>query len=77
MPSPVRNPVRISRGGPDGFPSENERVKPQNPELVAVVVKPDYALGPHTAFRRFICEGSLSRNLNAGQALTNRAIRQP
>lgn len=27
----------------------DERVEPQNPELVAVAVKPDYALGPHTA----------------------------
>lgn len=25
------------------------RVKPQNPELVAKAIKPDYALGPHTA----------------------------
>ncbi|MGV8996979.1 MAG: PQQ-dependent sugar dehydrogenase [Parvibaculaceae bacterium] len=25
------------------------RVKPQNPELVATAIKPDYALGPHTA----------------------------
>src|SRR3546814_9146484 len=25
------------------------RVKPQNPELVATAIAPDYALGPHTA----------------------------
>ncbi|AGI10149.1 PQQ-dependent sugar dehydrogenase [Xanthomonas citri] len=27
----------------------DERVKPQNPQLVAEAIKPDYALGPHTA----------------------------
>jgi glucose/arabinose dehydrogenase len=27
----------------------DERVKPQNPELVAKAIAPDYALGPHTA----------------------------
>ena len=27
----------------------DERVKPQNPELVASAIAPDYALGPHTA----------------------------
>jgi glucose/arabinose dehydrogenase len=27
----------------------DERVKPQNPELVAKAIPPDYALGPHTA----------------------------
>jgi glucose/arabinose dehydrogenase len=27
----------------------DERVKPQRPELVAMAIKPDYALGPHTA----------------------------
>ena len=27
----------------------DERVKPQNPELVAKALKPDYAVGPHTA----------------------------
>lgn len=27
----------------------DERVKPQNPELVSRAIKPDYALGPHTA----------------------------
>ena len=27
----------------------DERVEPQRPDLVAVAIKPDYALGPHTA----------------------------
>jgi glucose/arabinose dehydrogenase len=30
-------------------PNLDERVKPQRPDLVAMAIKPDYALGPHTA----------------------------
>ncbi|MEP7454978.1 sorbosone dehydrogenase family protein [Phyllobacterium sp. SB3] len=37
------------------------RVKPQNPELVAKAIKPDYALGPHTA--------SLGLTFNTGSLL--------
>jgi glucose/arabinose dehydrogenase len=38
-------------GWPYSYYGQNldERVKPQNPELVAKAIKPDYALGPHTA----------------------------
>lgn len=45
----------VQEGGFYGWPYSwygqhvDERVKPQNPELVAVAIKPDYALGPHTA----------------------------
>ncbi|MGH6862416.1 MAG: PQQ-dependent sugar dehydrogenase, partial [Phyllobacterium sp.] len=37
------------------------RVKPQNPQLVAKAIKPDYALGPHTA--------SLGLTFNTGTRL--------
>jgi glucose/arabinose dehydrogenase len=39
----------------------DERVKPQNPELVARAIPPDYALGPHTA--------SLGLTTSAGASL--------
>jgi len=39
----------------------DERVKPQNPELVAKAIPPDYALGPHTA--------SLGLTTSAGASL--------
>ena len=38
-------------GWPYSYYGDNvdERVKPQNPDLVAKAIKPDYAVGPHTA----------------------------
>lgn len=45
----------VKDGGFYGWPysyygqNMDVRVKPQNPELVAKAIKPDYALGPHTA----------------------------
>jgi glucose/arabinose dehydrogenase len=45
----------VRRGGFYGWPysyygqSVDVRVKPPKPELVAKAIKPDYALGPHTA----------------------------
>lgn len=38
-------------GWPYSYYGQNvdERVQPQNPDLVASAIKPDYALGPHTA----------------------------
>ena len=42
----------------------DERVKPQRPDLVATAIKPDYALGPHTA--------SLGLASSAGSALPAR-----
>lgn len=45
----------VEDGGFYGWPYSyfgqhvDERVEPQNPELVAKAIKPDYALGPHTA----------------------------
>ncbi len=45
----------VRKGGFYGWPYSyygqivDERVKPQRPDLVARAVKPDYALGPHTA----------------------------
>ena len=45
----------VRRGGFYGWPfsyfgqNVDERVEPQRPDLVARAIKPDYALGPHTA----------------------------
>jgi glucose/arabinose dehydrogenase len=45
----------VKDGGFYGWPYSyygnivDERVKPQKPDLVAKAIKPDYALGPHTA----------------------------
>jgi glucose/arabinose dehydrogenase len=45
----------VREGGFYGWPYSyfgqhlDERVKPQRPDLVAVAIRPDYALGPHTA----------------------------
>ena len=45
----------VRRGGFYGWPYSyfgahvDERVEPQRPDLVATAIKPDYALGPHTA----------------------------
>jgi glucose/arabinose dehydrogenase len=45
----------VKDGGFYGWPysyygqNVDVRVKPQNPDLVAKAIKPDYALGPHTA----------------------------
>jgi glucose/arabinose dehydrogenase len=45
----------VRRGGFYGWPYSyfgqvvDERVKPPRPDLVAKAIKPDYALGPHTA----------------------------
>lgn len=45
----------VREGGFYGWPYSyygrhvDERVKPQNPDLVAKAIKPDYALGSHTA----------------------------
>ena len=45
----------VREGGFYGWPYSyygqniDERVKPQRPEVVATAIKPDYALGPHTA----------------------------
>jgi len=45
----------VRRGGFYGWPysyygqNVDERVQPQRPDLVARAIKPDYALGPHTA----------------------------
>ena len=45
----------VREGGFYGWPysyygaNVDERVKPQRPDLVATAIKPDYALGPHTA----------------------------
>jgi glucose/arabinose dehydrogenase len=45
----------VKDGGFYGWPfsyfgaNDDERVKPQRPDLVATAIKPDYALGPHTA----------------------------
>jgi glucose/arabinose dehydrogenase len=47
--------THVQDGGFYGWPFSyygqhvDERVKPQNPALVAKALKPDYALGPHTA----------------------------
>lgn len=57
----------VKDGGFYGWPYSyygqhvDERVKPQNPELVAKAIPPDYALGPHTA--------SLGLALSAGASL--------
>jgi glucose/arabinose dehydrogenase len=45
----------VKDGGFYGWPfsyfgaNADERVKPPRPDLVATAIKPDYALGPHTA----------------------------
>jgi glucose/arabinose dehydrogenase len=45
----------VSQGGFYGWPYSyygqhvDKRIQPQNPELVAKAIKPDYALGSHTA----------------------------
>ena len=45
----------VRRGGFYGWPYSyygqivDERVQPPRPDLVASAIKPDYALGPHTA----------------------------
>lgn len=47
--------TRVQEGGFYGWPYSyfgqivDERVEPQRPDLVAKAIKPDYALGPHTA----------------------------
>jgi glucose/arabinose dehydrogenase len=57
----------VKDGGFYGWPYSyfgqhvDERVKPQNPELVAKAISPDYALGPHTA--------SLGLAVSAGTSL--------
>ena len=60
----------VKPGGFYGWPYSyygqhvDERVKPQRPDLVASAIKPDYALGPHTA--------SLGLTFSAGAKLGDR-----
>jgi len=60
----------VRKGGFYGWPYSyygqivDERVAPQRPDLVAKAIKPDYALGPHTA--------SLGLSLSEGTALPRR-----
>ncbi len=66
----------VKDGGFYGWPYSyygshvDTRVKPQNPDLVAKAIVPDYALGPHTASLGL----TFSKNADLGAAFSNGAF---
>lgn len=60
-------------GWPFSYYGDNidERVEPQRPDLVALAIAPDYALGPHTASLglTWVGDANLPENLNHGMVV--------
>ena len=67
----------VQDGGFYGWPfsyfgdNVDERVEPQRPDLVALALVPDYALGPHTASLglTWVGDANLPQNLNNGMVV--------